>query len=145
MSIIADIFISSPEAAKDYAASQLQGRPAHIARYHPAEYKGLTSLEFGTLWALIADEEWDVKKHMLTDVSYGPGNESWLCQFPKSLVELLAALKDEQVDKYADAWSKTEELSGASASEVRPIIIDLRRLAIASKASGKEMYLWGSL
>jgi hypothetical protein len=145
MGILADIFVASPDAASDYAASQLRGRAAHIAKYQPAEYKGLTSLEFGTLWALIAGEDWDVKKHMLEEISYGDGNESWLCRFPEPLVVLLAALTDAQVDKYAAAWSKTEEMSGSTASDLRPIIVDLRRMARASTSSGKDMYLWGSL
>jgi hypothetical protein len=147
MGILADIFVATPEAANDYAASQLRGRPAHIAKYQPAEYKGLTSLEFGTLWALIAGVEWDAKKHMLEEVSYGEGNESWLCRFPPPLVELLAGLSDPDMERYAAAWAQTEELamSGATAGDVRPIVVDLRRLALAAKSSGRGMYLWGSL
>jgi len=147
MSILADIFVSTPEAANDYAASHLRGRPAHITKYQPVEYNGLTSLEFGTLWALIAGEEWDVKKHMLEEVSYGEGNESWLCRFQSPLVGLLAGLTDADIDRFAAAWAKTEELeiSGATGGDVRPIIIDLRRLAIAAQASNRGLYLWGSL
>lgn len=145
MGILADIFVASPAAASDYAASQLRGRAAHVAKYQPAEYKGLTSLEFGTLWALLAGEEWDVEKHMLEDISYGEGNESWLCRFPQPLVDLLAALSDTQVETYAAAWAKTDELAGAAVSDLQRIILDLRRLAKASKSSGKDMYLWGSL
>jgi hypothetical protein len=61
------------------------------------------------------------------------------------LVSLLAALADSQLDKYAADWANTEELSGSSASDLRPIIIDLRRLAIACESPGRNMYLWGSL
>jgi hypothetical protein len=147
MSIIADIFVATPEAAADYAASQLRGRPAHIKKYQPAEYRGLTPLEFGSLWALIAGEEWNAKKHMLAEVSYGDGNESWLFRFPEPLVRLLAGLNDRQVDQYSVEWAKTEELqlSGSTPADVRPIISDLRRMAKSALASGQPMYLWGSL
>lgn len=147
MGIIADIFVTTPEAAADYASSQLRGRPAHIKKYQPAEYKGLTPLEFGSLWALIASEEWSAKKHMLAEVSYGEGNESWLFSFPEPFVRLLAGLGDKQVDQYSAEWAKTEELqlSGSTPADVLPIIVDLRRMAKSALASGHPMYLWGSL
>src|SRR5262245_37662175 len=92
MGILADIFIATPEAANDYEASLSRERASHIAKYQPVEYKGLTTLEFGTLWGLIAGEKWDVEKHLLEDISYGEGNESWLCRFPPALVALLAGI-----------------------------------------------------
>ena len=147
MGIITDIFVATPEGAADYAASQLRGRPAHIKKYQPAEYRGLTPLEFSSLWALIAGEEWNSKKHMLAEVSYGDGNESWLFSFPEPFVRLLANLSEKQVDQYSIEWAKTEELqlSGSTPAEVRPIIVDLRRMAKSALASGQPMYLWGSL
>jgi hypothetical protein len=145
MGIITDIFVASPEAAADYAASQLRGRPAHMRKYQPAEHRGLTPLEFSSLWALIAGEEWNPKKHMLAEVSFGDGNESWLFRFPEPFIRLLANLGDEQVDQYSFEWAKTEELSGSTPADVRTIIVDLRRMAKAALASGHPMYLWGSL
>jgi hypothetical protein len=145
MGIISDLFVSTPAAANDYAASILRGRTAHIGKYHPAEYKGLTTLEFGMLWALIEGVEWDIDKHMLEEVSYGEGDESWLCRFQAPLVDLLSQLTDANIDKYAVAWAQTEELSGSTAADLRPIIVDLRRLAIDAKTSGNQMFLWGSL
>jgi hypothetical protein len=147
MSILADIFVSTPEAAADYGASHRRGRSAHIAKYQPVEYSGLTPLEFGTLWALIADEQWSAKSHMLEEVSYGEGNESWLFRFQVPYVSLLAGLTDANVDRHAAAWANSEELklSGATADDVRPIVNELRRLAIDAQGSNKGMYLWGSL
>jgi len=147
MGIVADIFVATPEAAADYSASQLRGRPAHIKKYQPAEHKGLTPLEFGSLWALISAEKWDAKKHMLTEVSYGDGYESWLLSFPDPFVRLLANLNDKQVDQYSVEWAKTKtfQASGVTAAEVRPIIVDLRRMAKSAITSGRPMYLWGSL
>src|SRR6266536_3111202 len=140
MGIIADLFVASPEAAADYAASQLRGRPAHLKKYQPAEYKGLTPLEFSSLWALIATEEWNSKKHMLAKVSYGDGNESWLFSFPDPFVRLLANLDDKQIDHYSVEWAKTEELSGSAPAGLRPIIVDLRRISRLALASGQPMY-----
>jgi len=147
MGIIADIFVATPEAAADYEASQLRGRAAHIKKYQPAEYKGLTPIEFGTLWALISGEKWSLKKHMLTEVSYGNGQESWLLSFPDPFVRLLANLNDKQVDQYAGEWAKTEafQIAGLTRTDIRPIIVDLRRMAKSAMTTGKPMFLWGSL
>ena len=145
MGILSDLFVATPAAANDYAASILRGRAVHTAKYHPAEYKGLTTLEFGMLWALIEGAEWEIDKHMLEEVSYGEGNGSWLCRFQSPLVDLLSQLTDAHIDKYAAAWAQTEELSGSTASDLRPIVADLRRLAIDARNSGQQLFLWGSL
>jgi len=147
MGIIADIFVATPEAAADYEASQLRGRSAHIEKYQPAEYKGLTPIELSKLWALIASEKWNIEKHMLTEVSFGDGHESWLLSFPDPFVRLLANLNDKQVDQYAVEWAKIEafQIADSTSTDIRPIVVDLRRMAKLAMTTGKPMYLWGSL
>jgi len=42
-------------------------------------------------------------------------------------------------------WSQTDELHGTKPAELQPLLADLNRLAIAAQASGRQMFLWGSL
>ena len=147
MGILADLFVTTPESANDYATSQLRGRAAHLKRYAPVEFRGLTFLEFGKLWALLADEPWQLKSHMLQMVSFGDDNESWLCRFPEAFVALLASLPDSKHGEYSEAWASTDELSASSLApeDARKILVELVRLAKQAKSTQREMYLWGSL
>jgi hypothetical protein len=61
--------------------------------FEVAEYKGLTDLEFGTLWALILDEEWQPDVHELEEISVAEDGETWLFRFPGPLVDALAGLE----------------------------------------------------
>lgn len=144
MGILADLFVSTPSEALEYETSQLQGRAAHVARYNPAEYKRLTSLEFGTLWAILVAEEWDFERHKLEDVLSG---ETWLCRFPDEYAAALAALTPENVEAASDAWAQTEELamSGFEPEHSREVLEDLVRLAREAQARDRSLYLWGSL
>ena len=114
-----------------------------MSAFERVEYKSFTGLEFGTLWAIVEDAEWDVDRHMLATIDTG-SEETWLEEFPEQLVRALAAIDEKQVTKIANAWGKTEEISSPGA-ELEPIIRDLRRLAKLSRSSGKPMFLWGSL
>jgi hypothetical protein len=146
MGILADLFVASADDAARYE-SLLGDRDAHLKKFSPAEYKGLTPVEFSTLWAIINSEPWDVDTHMLEEVAYGGGNESWLCRFPEPFVTVLASLETTETDGIAEAWSRTEELelSGFQASHTKPIVDDLVRLAKAAKSTEIGLYLWGSL
>jgi len=144
MGILADLFIATLDEARAYEAAQ-SNRPALIAKYQPAEYKQLTFLEFGTLWAILADEPWDLDKHGLETIYLQDEGESWLYRFPDGLVSLLAGLTDERLEQAVAAWAQTEELESWSAAELRPVVADLRRLARHSSQTGKGQFLWGSL
>jgi hypothetical protein len=147
MGILADLFVATPDLANDYAMSQLRSRAAHIKRYAPVEFRGLTFLEFGKLWAVLAGEKWQLKAHMLQMVDFGDGHESWLCRFPDTFVGLLVSIPDSKVDEYAAAWARTDELSasGFTPQDTRKIIVELVRLANQARSTQSEMYLWGSL
>ncbi|MGD0248833.1 MAG: hypothetical protein ABSB75_07250 [Candidatus Limnocylindrales bacterium] len=140
MGILADIFVSTEEDALLY--DPLDERPAD--HYDVVQYKRFTSLEFGTLWAIIDREKWDVKRHVLRHISHSDEGEQWLEAFPAELVAKLATLPDDGLDGLATAWGKTEELQWDGAL-LLPVLVDLRRLANAAQASSRGMYLWGSL
>lgn len=142
MGILADVFVATTADALRYEEVMLD--KGDMSAFERVESKGFTSLELGTLWAIIDGVEWDVDRHMLTTVKAADEGETWLEQFPDALVASLAALTESSIPKIADAWGKTEELQ-CSGTELRPIIQDLRRLAQSSRRSGKRMFLWGSL
>ena len=88
MALLADFFVAPMEDALQYEES-LSNRPTSLQKYRPAEYTSLTGLELGILWAMLLGEEWDANRHMLTEVKFGDGGETWLFSFPRQLVELL--------------------------------------------------------
>jgi hypothetical protein len=143
--ILADIFICDPADAPEYEKRLRAGGMATDSRYQRVEYNGVTGLEFGTLWALLENRFWDVQRHMLDDLAYGKSDETWLNQFPEGFVSLLAAMDDEALKQIAARWSKTDELHGTNPSDLLPILVDLKRLALAAKATKRQLYLWGSL
>ena len=144
MSILADFFVSTPEQAIQYASS-IEAHVALKATLQPFETNGLTPLELGTLWAILAGTEYDAKKHALEDVRWGERNESWLFRIPEALVGLLASMNQHSLDSVSETWSETEELQ-CSPRDVQPVLTALRDLADRQMhAKGQSLYLWGSV
>ena len=137
MAILTDIFVSSPADAQRYEALEPKrsGGPFELV-----QFKGLTSLEFGTLWAIINDEEFDFDKHALE--SLAPEENTWLFRFPPVFVQKLAALTPAAVKEVAAAWADTEELQW-DPSEAEEVIVELVRLAKLASSPSKGLYLWG--
>ncbi len=144
MGILADIFIATPVDAVAYE-SLTANRPALIEQYRPAEYRNLTGLEFGSLWAILLDEPWEYERHKLKDVRLGKNGETWLLLFPAELVGLLIKIDEDDLAAIADRWSRTEELAMRRGGDEEELLRDLRRVAAESDKSGEGMYLWGSL
>ena len=145
MGILADLFVSTPEEAIAYEAAI--GTAQIEKRYERAEYKGLTGLEFGTLWAILEGKEWDVDKHMLEEIHFGPDGETWLMKFPAELIGLLISADAAKTEAALNSWAQTEELqmNGVTLEDVRPIFTDLVRLANIANTEQESLYLWGSL
>ena len=125
MSILADVFVSDPPDAAGYEAA-LRSRSLNAEFPTRAEMRGLTDLNFSILWALLKNEPWDLKRHELELIFFGPGSESWLFRFPEQFVSTLASLDTSATLSVANKWANTEELSCAP-SEVEPIVRDLTR------------------
>ena len=135
MSILSDLFVSEPEKAQEYAKFPSD-------RLERAQFKGLTDLEFTTLWALIKNEEWDIDEHSLEAV--GEPGDTWLFKFPSSFVDALSSLDQAGVSRVSPLWASTEELEWEP-SEAQEVIEELVRLANLTKSNSKRLYLWGSL
>jgi len=144
MGLLCDLFVTTREEALAYEATVTRSSGVRMEQYSPVEFKGLTGLEFGTLWAILAREEWDVDKHMLIDVAFGDGNETWLHQFQEEYVDLLSRLDEGAIDLASQAWSKTDELS-CSANDIRPVVEALAKLSGEAISTEKGLYMWGSL
>lgn len=144
MGLLCDLIVADKDAALSYASKASQGAPDRADGLTVREFKGLTSLEFGTLWAILERREWDVDRHMLIDVAFGEGNESWLHEFQGEYVALLAALDADAMQVAAQQWAATEELA-CDAEAIVPVVQALTDLSREAIAQRKGLYMWGSL
>jgi hypothetical protein len=135
MSILADLFVANPSDALKY-----DGQRGPL--FEIAEYKGLTNLEFETLWAIIQSIEYDPETHSLTSLI--PESETWLFSFPEPYLFQLANLTPDQMKKAAKAWARTEEVM-CEPSEALEMIRFTVRLAKLATSQSKGLFLWGSL
>jgi hypothetical protein len=146
MGILADFFVATPENAMRYAHSLEEPDEGEEIRaiVQPREFKGFTGIEFEALWAILAREEWDPKRHSLEQIHLGAENESWLQRFPDGLVDFLAAADEGRLKSAAAAWAKTEDVD-FEASDLEVVLGELHELALRVRRPETAMYLWGSL
>lgn len=139
MAILTDLFVSTQADAQRYESLRVKrsGGPIEFV-----QFKGLTNLEFGTLWAIINGEAFDFDTHGLESLT--PQEETWLFRFPTTFVQKLATLTPARIDEVATAWADTEELQW-DPSEAREVIVDLVRLSKLASVPSKGMFFWGSL
>jgi hypothetical protein len=144
--MLADFFIADPAEALRYAnRNEDADEGEEIERLlNPAQYKSITELEIGTLWAILEGTEWNVKKHMLEGIYLGDDGEAWLCRFPVALSTLLVNSNVDALDRVSVQWAKTEEID-CDPADLRPLLDDLQSLARQAGANGKSVYLWGCL
>ncbi|QRF62727.1 hypothetical protein [Variovorax paradoxus] len=146
MGLLSDFFVANEGEAARYAdrmSEDDQGK-AIALQLRPAEYKGFTDLEVGTLWAILEGKEWDADLHALESDEGGDEGDSWLFRFPDRLVQLLTHVEHSALDAALPRWADTEELQ-VDVAELRPVVLDLQRLAKQAIAEQKSLYLWGSL
>ena len=144
MGLLADFIVASPADALQYRSLLEERSPIPPDRFERAEYKNITPLALGMLWAILRDEKWEVGRHCLENVYHTQGGNNWLERFPDELVDLISALDEEEASRAADAWSRTGEIWG-SPDELKPLLADLKNLAIQARRSDRGLYLWGSL
>src|ERR1041385_7751017 len=105
MGLQTDLFVGSIDDARNYDGEATTA----LERDQPG---GLTNLEFETLWAIVANEAWDVKRHALEEVA--STEESWTFRFPDSYVTALQSLDVARINNVATTWAATEEISASS-------------------------------
>ena len=102
MSILAEVFVSTKSDALRYEVETKSGHEPAAERFEVVRYSRLTSLEFGTLWAILESAEWDVNRHMLKSLAHS--DETWLEEFPDSYVSLLASAEEDHLLSASKAW-----------------------------------------
>jgi hypothetical protein len=136
--------VATPEDALQYESRIYNGQPIPPDRFQRAEYKNFMPLSVQMLWAILRQEQWDVKRHRLEHVYHAENGESWLERFPDELVHRLSALNEADQNQAADAWARNKEVPGSS-DEIRPVLRDLQYLASQALTTDRSLYLWGSL
>ena len=140
MGILADVFVSTPEDAANYEQSMLaRTRDEHFTY---VEYKGVTSLEFGQLIAILEGVPFDQKTHEFSLIWETEG--ALIEQFSSDAVSLLSSLTAESLISAAERWCEIEELR-CSSEALEPILADLQRLARLARETDKGMYIYNSV
>ena len=106
MAILSDFFVSTESDAAKYEALRSGG--CLLNDYEVIEFKGLTNLELGTLWAIIEGQEFHFEKHALE--SLGPQGHSWLFRFPSTFD------RGRSIDPYLSNVNRRFKAEGVSVS-----------------------------
>jgi hypothetical protein len=133
--LMTELFVALPQMAASYGPRNGEG-------FKRAQFAGLTNLEFETLWAILEDAQWDVKRHALLEIA--STESTWTFQFPAPYVAKLRATDQKKIREAAELWSATEEVA-ASPADVLPVIEALVELARNAAAKGEDLFLWTSL
>ncbi len=145
MGILSDFLVATSSDASLYASGpEAQLEKTLLSRISLAQYKHFTPVSLGSLWAILANEEWDVVRHEFIDESKPGEEESWLLRFPEPFVTFLTNASDQELASANAAWAATEELV-CTPDELMPVTVDLQRLAREARTTGRALYLWGSL
>jgi hypothetical protein len=145
MSILCDLFVADPSDASEYG--KRFDDPEWDADVESASFGGMTQLNFEILWAMLEGRPWDPKTHSFESVgdpSEGQ-DETWTFRFAPAFVAQLAALKDPRaIAELTQKWAQTQELR-CDPEELTEVVDSLLRLASSAQASGRGLFLWGSL
>jgi hypothetical protein len=135
MGLMTELFVAREDEARTY-------NYASSKRFQSVQLGGLTNLEFETLWAILATEEWSPKTHGLDKVASSEG--TWTFKFPSAYIEKLRGLDTEGVYAAAKSWAETDELS-CKPAEVEPVITKLVSIARSISNDDRGLFLWFSL
>ncbi len=142
MGILADVFVASPEDAEHYENAL---HAAQAQRFERVPFSGVTPPEFQQLWAMLDNADFDASRHVLEDLTAGGADESWLYRFPDGFVQGLAAIDDARLDDLVQSWCDLDELLDADPDKVLRGLAAIRQLSRSALASGRGLYLWGSI
>ena len=137
MSVLADLYVSTPDKALEYDESQ------QAPENERAEMTGFTTIEFSTLWAILEGKPWD-EAHMdafETVMEKNDGHQI-ISLFPDQLVNLAANLDEAGISAAAVEWVQTDELEHCEAEDLVEVIEELRRVSRVAKDSKRGLYLW---
>ncbi|MQS15628.1 hypothetical protein F7Q99_25995 [Streptomyces kaniharaensis] len=125
------------------------------------ESKGLDpSVVLGQLIAAIRQVPWDV--HLVAETTVwptgpAPGPESpggeddpwatgpWVTEIDAATRDALAEVREADIPAVAATWAQAEELYGAAAEDVQPVVEELVGLAGRAREAGDRLYCWACL
>jgi hypothetical protein len=145
MSILCELFVADPSEASKYGDRSDDSEWA--ADVESMAFGGMTQLNFEILWAIVEGRPWDPGTHSFEWVGDQPEGqaETWTFRFAPAFVSLLAALKDPRaITEVTQQWARTEELN-CDPEELTEVVDALVHLARSAEASGRGLFLWGSL
>lgn len=106
----------------------------------------------GCAWRLDLVEETTVWPTSPKPGPKGPCDEDdpwatgpWVSELGPEVRDLLAGVEEADVPTVAAAWVRAEELDGASAEDMRPLVEELTGLARRARDAGERLYCWVSL
>ena len=135
MGIVAELFVATDEEAKTYDG----GAPP---RFAGLQLRGLTSLDFETLWASLEGVEWGPDSPSLQVVR--AEGEMWTFKFPGEYVRRLGELDVPRVAALAERWAASETLA-CLPEDAEPVIAALSSLARLVGEGERGLFLWGEL
>lgn len=136
MSILADIFVATPEQALAYDGTEKNDNIERI------ELTDVTELELAILWSVVEEIEFDFDEHELEFIDNT--DDISLYRFPDSLIFLLSRLTKDDIEKFAAIWADTEEMQW-SPEQAQEALTSLVNLAQKALDQAKSIYLWSSL
>jgi hypothetical protein len=135
MGLMTELFVARGDEARTY-------NHASAGRFHSVQLGGLTNLEFETLWAILAAEEWSANTYGLDKLASTGG--TWTFKFPSAYIEKLRGLDSVGVSAAAKSWAATDELL-CKPAEVEPVITQLVSIARSIRDDDRGLFLWFSL
>jgi hypothetical protein len=138
MSIIAEFFVSTSEAASSFDAAAWPKTDMY-------QSGGLIPMHLELLWAILEGREWDVEMgDAFTPVGPQNTDSSWLVRFPDALVLAFEQASLAQLDQARIEWANTEEMM-ADPNDLVEVMAALQGLARNARSTGRSIFLYGSL
>jgi hypothetical protein len=132
-------------------ASDAQRLGDHREDFEGLDAKGLGQVQMGTLYAILSETAYD-PSFMISDDSFSytaSEDGPWVQPVPDDMVRRLASLSDDESERVAELWSKTEEFdpkySSWNRADIDDFLEQIRPLAARAVAEGKVLFMWSSL
>jgi hypothetical protein len=115
-------------------------------RFHGVEWTRMDTVMVGTLGAILGAGDYEsLEAQMKKSERDCASGDCSLFRVPVAVRDQLAVLT--HPDLFARRWASTQamQLDHVSLSDLRPVVVGLRRLAREAKADGSQLWVWRSL
>ncbi|MCG8408380.1 MAG: hypothetical protein MI923_24530 [Phycisphaerales bacterium] len=140
MAILSDFYVADNDVAARH-----RGDARNQIDTDRVQWKGITPLELSILRAIVHRTEWQDEDmdafDCILDVDSG---SRMIHRLPDDLRDRLSRVDEQEIERLASEWSATDELE-CQADDIRPLLVDLRRLSQSAKVATGGVYLWNCL